>query len=1019
MYLQNLQLKWVFCVIFFLLLSLLSVDVYSQTKKTFLKGFIYDGSTGKGLINAVVICGNDTATTFIDGSYKISLQKSDTVVSVSAAGFKLKSIIYIQLFKNEIAEMDIVMVPLQKGETDSTEKEKTYKQIQTSSIFNTYHITSKVFDRLQGNQISPGTDRDAGMLLRRLNSVLLINQPFHLHTQSLMINGMGERYNQFLLNGMPVGSADPTIKSFSFSILPSESIASVSVQTIPDATIPANFAGGTVSVKTKHIPDRNFFYILAGGATFNNLRQNNYLGDARTAIQWFGVADRNAKFPSGVPNIRSRKIMNEYNLQEQIAFASKFNNRIAPISQKLTIPSNRFVLAFGKNILLKNKQQVGIVFYAHQNKTERTDAMEVQAVPDVVNHPYPFVSTAASPLIGAVSSDTVYQFASFLSAQLAVTYKTKQSSVTWRNFFSNELNNNFNKRSGLLKPDEDTLSRFGMHYLTQQRTILNTQLEGENLLSKKSNFQMHWRANYEYIHFAEPDERLLLLTQNPSDKNTFKLATQSTRSREFDFIKFINSARSWRNTTDQNFNAAVDLLLPFKLFGFVQQLNGGLFLQTNYRLLYSDIFSIVNNGNAGYASIDELLLPDKFYPEGLTVENFNRRVNQGSTRLASVNATLQNLSNYTASLNTGAVYIQILNRPVKNLIVNWGVRLESADQLVSNVQYDYTEGLRSVRLLPLNLNSRTHNVQLLPNLKVTYSPLSSFNIYAGYAKTVIRPQLRETANYTSHTPGLFFVQGGNRILETSTVDHLNTGLQANFDANTNFSVNAFYRLIQRPVENIVQRYTTGYFAIVPVNTPVAYISGVQVALKLNLHSLAKVPFLSHISAFANGNITRSVVGAGPVKTSTPAYKHTLSGVPSYTFNTGLLIHHPLYPNLTLLWQATGDMIIAAGSGERITLTNGNIISAAPELRQIRQRQLDIQVSQKFFKSSLQLIAGVNNLLQAPSILYQDLNGNKRFDEPLQLVVRNNGAYYRSGTDNTLLSLKTQRHFYITLSCTLK
>jgi outer membrane receptor protein involved in Fe transport len=325
--------------------------------------------------------------------------------------------------------------------------------------------------------------------------------------------------------------------------------------------------------------------------------------------------------------------------------------------------------------------------------------------------------------------------------------------------------------------------------------------------------------------------------------------------------------------------------------------------------------------------------------------------------------------------------------------------------------------LRSSRLLTLNLNSRVNTAQLLPSAKITYSPFSSFHIYTAYAQTVLRPQLREMATYLSHIPGMFLVQRGNPILEISRVEHFNAGFESVFGAGSSFSVNAFYRVMQRPVENILENYTAGYLSLRPVNTPPAYISGVQASLKINLYSLANIPFLSHISFLANGNLTKSAVVAGPVKTSVEAYRHTLSGVPPYTFSTGLTIHHPNYPHLTLLFQQAGDMITALGSGKRITLINGNTISAVPELRQTTLRQMDIQVSQKLFKSSLQLIAGVNNLLPLPYVLYQDLNGNKKFDEALQFSVINNGAYYSGGTDNTLINMKTQRQFYVTLSFT--
>ncbi|MCP2936988.1 hypothetical protein NK983_30295, partial [Salmonella enterica subsp. enterica serovar Typhimurium] len=81
--------------------------------------------------------------------------------------------------------------------------------------------------------------------------------------------------------------------------------------------------------------------------------------------------------------------------------------------------------------------------------------------------------------------------------------------------------------------------------------------------------------------------------------------------------------------------------------------------------------------------------------------------------------------------------------------------------------------------------------------------------------------------------------------------------------------------------------------------------------------------------------------------------------------------------------------------------NGNEVLTIPHYYTKGRSQLDLQVFQPFFKSRLKLIAGINNILAEATLLYQDLNGNKKYDEALVLL-RSNGStgFYKSGIDNT-------------------
>lgn len=87
------------------------------------------------------------------------------------------------------------------------------------------------------------------------------------------------------------------------------------------------------------------------------------------------------------------------------------------------------------------------------------------------------------------------------------------------------------------------------------------------------------------------------------------------------------------------------------------------------------------------------------------------------------------------------------------------------------------------------------------------------------------------------------------------------------------------------------------------------------------------------------------------------FKHSLSGSPDYTANAGITIHHPQWPNLSVVYQQTDDYLHALGSGNSILLPNGNTVSSVPDYWVDERNQLDLQVSQNSLNLPSRLLRG--------------------------------------------------------------
>ncbi|MES2604484.1 MAG: TonB-dependent receptor plug domain-containing protein, partial [Pseudomonadota bacterium] len=88
----------------------------------------------------------------------------------------------------------------------------------------------------------------------------------------IYVRGLGERYSSTVLNGSTLPSPEPINRVVPLDLFPASIIDSVLVQKTYSAKFPAEFAGGTVQMRTKVAPEYNFFKLsssvgYSGGTT--------------------------------------------------------------------------------------------------------------------------------------------------------------------------------------------------------------------------------------------------------------------------------------------------------------------------------------------------------------------------------------------------------------------------------------------------------------------------------------------------------------------------------------------------------------------------------------------------------------------------------------------------------------------------------------------------------------------------------------------------------------------------------
>jgi TonB-dependent receptor len=982
---------------------------FSQSSPGYLKGSITDGASFKPLFDVAIELDTVKVNSYADGSYFIKIKPGRYTLYYSLEGFGPRSITGVEIRPGQLTNLDIILEPVATSDLLVNSFDKEIRHFS----YNVIRHSNNVYDIIDHASVQPGNDKNGALLLKRLNGVITDNNPGRPYEQSLNLFGFGERYNQVLLNGAILPSAAPSHKAFLFELIPTEIIERVQVQKTGNASIPGNFAGGNLEIQTKDFTLNDFIYLQVGASFSKDIPGNSFFSDKRGKWEFLGFGNKQRNLPGDFPSIRSLSTLNQKNPQEQASLSAQLPNDLGPIDYKSSVPGNRILVGYGKNIRLKQGPVIGIIAFLNHQRSEQIDQATIQVAPNTINNPYPYLDNSKA-VINSQSEDINYRYASGISGTVNASILFGRNKVALKTFAGSLLSNTYTQRSSIFKPGEDTLAHTGVHYQFEQTKFINGQLSGIHALGKDGSFKLEWQASYLYSRQHIPDERNLLLRESAA--GTFEIARASTASQNSIDQSFTNSGRSWKDYTDHNFNGSVNLLVPFNVFGKNQVLSGGLNIQTKYRIFYSDLYLVQG---PGFFSLNELLAPFRYFPGGLSVRNYY-------VRPANLNLlNYSNRGNYTASTNYGAGYLMLESKIADGLSFNGGIRMESGTQLVSNMQYNYFPGFRNPRIIPIDQNTKVSRVEVLPSATLKYDLSNAIRLHGAYFKTLNRPELEELASNRFYDALAFEVRTGNPLLEISTIDNFDAGARWFINAGSDISVSGFYKKFFQPIEYVQSSYGGSQDIVLstPHNAPSAESKGLTASARIRLDLISQHSWLSSVSLFASGTLLESKVKAGPIKSLlTPMVaSHSLSQNPDQTMNAGIVIQDPRFPCITLSYSHSSDYLSAIGSGPLVKLSNGNSISAVPDYRVKGRDQMDVQLSQKFFRSKLQVIAGINGLLEDDYIRYQDLNGNKKFDEALLLGTnaQGKGGFFQSGIDNTIMKITSRRTYYFTISYLFK
>ncbi|MCW3122984.1 MAG: outer rane beta-barrel protein [Flavipsychrobacter sp.] len=875
-------------------------------------GKITDGKNGETVIGAIVTVQGSPAgaATDMDGNFVLSVDAGTYTISVKYVGYQDKEIDGIIVTDGVETNVNVLLTAA-TNELKEVVVQTSVKKENISAMILYQKNTNTVAQVVSAEAIRKSPDRNTGEVLKRISSASIQEGKY------LIIRGLGDRYNQAMLNGSLLSSTEPDRKTFSFDLFPSGMIDNIVINKAATPDLPGEFAGGLIQVNTKDIPSSNFFTIQVGSGVNSQTIGNDFYYNKGGKTDWLGIDDGTRAVPASMVD---KDKFRELSVDEKNAIGKDFKNDWS-YQKKAGMPNASMQASGGLNTRLMNKK-FGAIFAVNYNKQNRkTD-----------------ITRAFYNQTGAIQKTLDYNEQSYTEEVLAGALANlslelnNNNRISFKNLFNINGMDNTLLRSGRNNDYGADVNAYQLAFKSTQ--YLTSQLVGAHYI-ESSKIKVNWNTSYVRLYQNQPNLRRMEY-RKPDGDSVYYASVQS-------YLPSLNSAsRFYSKLTDNIVMGSVDAAKQFKIGGMAQSIKTGYMVQSKGRVFNSRPFGMTGGSNEN----NQLGAGEIFAPANIGVAN---------------GYNLSELSDkdydYTAASLLNAGFLMFDNAITEKLRAVWGVRYENYDQQLN--------GFRSNK--PVNLDNNTGD--FLPSVNLTYKANSKTNLRFCASQTVIRPEFRELSPFTFYDFEILAAVQGNPDLKRTKITNLDLRYELYPRSGELITAGVFYKKFINPIEQFYNESGVNTFSFTYGNAPSAASEGVELEFRKHLDFIpgkAFKPFtvFANVSYILNKvNFTTTDVNGNEVKSNRP-----MQGQSPYVINSGLQYDGEASgTSASLLFNMIGRRIYLVGNEQ------------SPSIWEAPRPLFDFMVSQKIMKKKADIKFTITDILNQKANFYQDKNDNGKYD----------------------------------------
>ncbi|MDZ4728765.1 MAG: TonB-dependent receptor [Xanthomonadales bacterium] len=701
------------------------------------------------------------------GRYTVEVPSGSRSVSVLHSAFNTLSRDSVEIEVGETTQLDLKLTP---AGSELPEFVVVVPHISGSlaAVLEERKEDIAVGNILASEQISKAGDSDAASALKRVTGLTIVGGRF------IYVRGLGERYSSTLLNGANIPSPDPVRRVVPLDLFPSGIIDSIAVQKGFTPDLPAEFGGGTVLLRTKHLPEEGFFEAELDIGYRDGTTGKSGLRYDGGGSDWTGYDDGTRALPDLLAEASADGTrVTQFNRFTGTGYTSEQLEAIGeslPINYNIypedVAPNWGFKFSGGDRYAVSDSLDLGFLAaldYGDDWATttqQRTDYI-VSGGKLVSENDFTRVATVRE--IGLSGFFTI-------GAEIADNHRLTYNWMTLR-----QTTDRAQREQGFnIDADGGDVQFTLLEWI--EREVISNQLLGEHLIPQLWDTQINWAYTTATANADEPATR------------DYRYDPNSLTETEDDLIFSLrNDSNQWRwsELEDNSDNWSVSVSQPLKFWKKMDfKLQAGVDSVKKDR--DSDVrrFAFQSRGSLSGNPALRLKLNPEDIINAATIAPNGWQINDATIATDA----------YTADQTIDAWFVAVDFFWNEWLRLTGGVRQENSDQSVTT--FDIFDPARNAVVSTLTTDD------LFPSFTTTLI-FGDHQIRAGYGETTNRPDFKELSPSLFKDPILDRQVIGNPDLQAAFIKNYDLRWDWYFQQNNFLSVGGFYKEFTNPIETVI------------------------------------------------------------------------------------------------------------------------------------------------------------------------------------------------------------------------
>lgn len=912
-----------------------------------IRGSVLDADGGGGIANARVSVMETGASVQTDSSGRFvfdALAPGVYSVSVTREGYERRTASDVAVVSGSFADLSIRMDSQVYEMDELVVSGELFAEGESQLLIQRQEAASSI-ESLGSEFFSRAGTTSAAGALKKVAGTTVVDDKY------VVVRGLADRYNNTLLNGGRIPSADPDRRAVNVDLFPTKLLDSITASKTFTPDMPGDFTGGSIDIQTRKMPEE-FTFSVSGkvgyksNATFND----DFLSYRGGGVSFLGfdeggralpdVTDKYA--PEGAPPFQTKdeSVAKKWDAATQaLSPVLGVEEDSAPVDRAFSAIIGDTVeflgVPLGLVLGMTYDRQFNAVWDGEEGRYQYSGGDQLAPKGEDVRNIYRYDEGVEELTWGSL-------FSLALKA-------SDDHSLSFTMFFSKSTSDTAKYRLSEF-PNPDNMTRFERETLEYiERTLLAFQLDGHHEFL--NGVTVDWLIGSALAEQDEPDTRSFEANVIVDGDNRTYPDPASVQ-------------RLWRFFEERSDTARIDVTIPLDSSGRNESaIKAGFSYERARRDFEQDEVSYVSQSGFGlnsYASADGTRWSEVYLdPEYLGISGKDRRGNYLFRRLA-YRPGGEELNEYIGRQTFVAGYAMATIDVASYLELIAGARIESSRISVPEPTSDLFLG-----------DGQIAQNDILPAILCNFDLAEDVKLRFAWSQTVARPTFKELAPIVYEDPNNIELFIGNPALEMSAIDNFDARMEWFPVPGSVVAGSLFYKNIREPIERARGQFAETEFVRFE-NFPEAQVYGIELEMRHRLAGMAAAfeewDIFRNLEVGVNGAYIVSEVKNPPdlVEQQRPyGYRpeRQLQDQPTFTLNASIAYDNPDTGTfIGLFYNQTGPRLYLIGK-------NG-----LPDIYEFPPAQIDLTIQQDLWEHWAVTLRAKNLLDLETERLHQSFGG---------------------------------------------